>query len=355
MDVTERKRILFLGGALNQTKIAHAVSRYLEDDYETWFSPFYADSLVLGTAQRAKLLDWTALGGTFKEMSLDFLSDVGARVDEGGCRNSYDLVVTTSDLILQKNLAAIPKVLLQEGMTDPENLMYHAVTKLRLPRYLASTSTNGLSLAYDLFCVASEGYKEHFMSKGVPGEKLVVTGLPHWDDFARAVDGSSFPHQGYVLVATSDARETLKLEYRKRFLRRAVRIAAGRPMIFKLHPNEQVERATREICQVAPDALVLAEGDINPMIANCDELITQYSTVVYTGMALGKPCHSYFDMDELGRLLPMQNGGTSAARMAQVCRHVLERRDLLDRRALVDVCACRDCDAGAIELHAAAG
>ena len=82
--MTERKRILFLGGALNQTKIAHAVSRYLEDDYETWFSPFYADSLVVGTAQRARLLDWTALGGRFKEMSLDFLSDVGARVAEAG-------------------------------------------------------------------------------------------------------------------------------------------------------------------------------------------------------------------------------------------------------------------------------
>jgi hypothetical protein len=56
------------------------------------------------------------------------------------------------------------------------------------------------------------------------------------------------------------------------------------------------------------------------MIANCVELITQYSTVVYVGLALGKPVHSYFDVDDLKRKLPWQNGGTSARRIAAICR-----------------------------------
>ena len=56
------------------------------------------------------------------------------------------------------------------------------------------------------------------------------------------------------------------------------------------------------------------------MIANCVELITQYSTVVYVGLALGKPVHSYFDVDDLRRKLPWQNGGTSARRIAAICR-----------------------------------
>jgi hypothetical protein len=34
------------------------------------------------------------------------------------------------------------------------------------------------------------------------------------------------------------------------------------------------------------------------MIANCSTLITQYSTVVYTGIALGKEVHSYFDVSD---------------------------------------------------------
>src|SRR5690606_5760422 len=126
-----------------------------------------------------------------------------------------------------------------------------------------------------------------------------------WDDLASA-DGTSFPHSGYVLVATSDARETLKVDRRRRFLRHAAAIAAGRPMIFKLHPNENAARATREIHAIVPSALVIAEGDITPMIANCDVLVTQYSTVVYTGMALGKEVHSYFDEDLLHRLMPLQ-------------------------------------------------
>jgi hypothetical protein len=66
--------------------------------------------------------------------------------------------------------------------------------------------------------------------------------------------------------------------------------------------------------------MVYHSGNTNHMIANCCELITQYSTVVYTGIALGKKVHSYFDVDELKRLAPIQNGGVSAKNIAQVCR-----------------------------------
>lgn len=350
-----RPKVLFIGGALNQTKIAHAVAAELGDEVEPWFSPFYMDAGFVGALDKANLLEWTALGGTFRSASTEYLNDMGARVDEGGCRNNYAAIVTGSDLVVQKNVRRKPTVLLQEGMTDPENALYHVVRTLKLPRYLASTASFGMSHAYDYLCAASEGYKEHFTGKGIPGEKIVVTGLPHWDDLAAVGEDRSFPHEGFVLVATSDARETFKVDRRRKFLRHAVRVAAGRPIIFKLHPNEKVDRARREIRAVAPDALVLVEGDINPMIAKCEALVTQYSTVIYTGMALGKECHSYFDMDSLRRLMPMQNGGTSAARMADVVRHVLNRRSLDDRRRLVDVCACSDCRSGANDLHAAAG
>ncbi|MEX1281172.1 MAG: hypothetical protein AB1Z57_03730 [Acidimicrobiia bacterium] len=350
-----RPKVLFIGGALNQTKIAHAVARELDGEVDAWFSPFYMDAGFVGALDRASLLEWTALGGAFREASLSYLADHGLAIDEGGCRNNYDVVVTGSDLVVQKNIRRKPLVLLQEGMTDPENALYHLVRTFRLPRYLASTASFGMSHAYDYLCAASEGYQEHFIGKGIPAEKIVVTGLPHWDDLAAGIDRSAFPHSGFVLVATSDARETFKVDRRRRFLREAVRIADGRPLVFKLHPNEKPARAIREIRAVAPDALVFTDGDINEMIARCDALVTQYSTVVYTGMALGKECHSYFDMDELRRLMPMQNGGTSAARMAGVTRHLLQRRSLADRRRLVDVCACSDCRSGANDLHATAG
>jgi hypothetical protein len=59
------------------------------------------------------------------------------------------------------------------------------------------------------------------------------------------------------------------------------------------------------------------------MIANCDILITQYSSVAYIGLALGKEVHSYFNIEELKRLMPIQNGGRSAENIAHACMEFL--------------------------------
>src|SRR5262249_42924138 len=160
---------------------------------------------------------------------------------------------------------------------------------------------------------------DFFASRGVPREKLAVTGIPNYDDCASFLT-NDFPYKGYVLVATSDTRETFKRDDRRAFLARCNEIAAGRPMIFKLHPNENWERSEREIHALCPGALVFRQGKTEHMIANCDVLITQYSTVVYIGLALGKECHSHFDRAMLERLVPLQNGGASAASIARVCR-----------------------------------
>jgi CDP-glycerol glycerophosphotransferase (TagB/SpsB family) len=128
-----------------------------------------------------------------------------------------------------------------------------------------------------------------------------------------------------VLVCTSDARETLKRDDRATFLARCVELAAGRQLVFKLHPNENEERASREIRAVAPAALVFARGSAEEMIANCDVLVTQYSSTVFVGLALGKECHSYWDLAQLRRLMPVQNG-SAARNVARVARELLAER-----------------------------
>ena len=60
------------------------------------------------------------------------------------------------------------------------------------------------------------------------------------------------------------------------------------------------------------------------MIANCSELITQYSTVVYIGIALGKPVHSYFNIEVLKKQLPIQNEGASAQNIAAIAREYVD-------------------------------
>lgn len=317
-----KKKILFVGGSLNQTRMTHAVAHNLAADYDCFFTPMYCDGLLRAAADHG-LLDFTVIGGAGRTQSEAYLAAHNLPVDYRGERQDYDLYVTASDLIVQRNIRNKPFILIQEGMTDPENVMYTLVKRFGLPRYLASTAANGLSNQYTYFCVASQGYRDFFIRKGVAPEKLIVTGIPNYDNAAALLE-NEFPHRNYVLVATSDARETFKFDNRKRFIRRALKIANGRPLIFKLHPNEKADRARREILEQAPHALVFTDGPTEQMIANCDVLITQYSTVVYIGLALGKEVHSYFDVEQLKRLTPLQNGGASGRNIARVCRAVLE-------------------------------
>lgn len=320
---SRRRRALLICGSLNQTTMMHRVGQELTG-VDCQYTPYYADGMI-GWLNSKGLLDFTIMGrgSNFLKQTIDYLHDHRLPLDHEGQTGDYDLVITCSDLIVQRNIRGLPIVLVQEGMTDPETKLYQVVKKWGLPRWLASTATTGLSLAYRKFCVASEGYRDHFHRKGVPLERLVVTGIPNFDNCAAFLD-NDFPLRHYVLVCTSDTRETFKKDDRPEFLERVRRIAAGRPVVFKLHPNENVERSTAEIHAIFPGAPVFHQGRTEHMIANCDVLVTQFSTVVYIGLALEKECYSYFPMDELQRLLPVQNGGRSAANIADVCREVLE-------------------------------
>lgn len=313
-------RVLCICGSLNQTTQMHQIAAALPE-CEAWFTPFYVTG-SLAMAKKARMLERTVCGHRLGRRCLRYLERHGLPIDLEGRRGGYDLVLLPTDLHVPNNLDHVPKVLVQEGMIDPPNIFAPWVKRSeKVPRWLTSTASTGMSRVYERFCVASVGYRDHFVRNGLDPARLVVTGIPNFDDCAR-YHRNDFPHRDYVLVATSDARETFKLDRRKQFIRRAVRIADGRPLVFKLHPNEKVERATREIEKYAPGALVFAEGCAEEMVANCTALICQYSTLAFVGVALGKEVHSYFDPDELRRLLPEQNG-CAARRIAAVCREVL--------------------------------
>jgi hypothetical protein len=315
-----RRRVLFVGGSLNQTTMLHRVARELFE-HECVFSTFYADGLLRFLAERGRL-DFTTLGGRAKRMTEDYLREEDLAVDTRGEAGPYDLVVMGTDLVVPRNVRGRPLVLVQEGMTDPEDWRYHLVRRLGLPRFLANTSMTGLSGAYAAFCVASPGYRDLFVRKGAPADRIVVTGMPNFDDAASFL-ANDFPHRGYVLGVTSCLRETLKPEDRPGFIRRCVAVAGSRELVFKLHPNEDWDRARREIRDLAPRALVFAEGNTNHMVANADVVVTRYSSVVYVALALGKEVHADVDLATLRALLPIQNGGTSARRIADICRGLL--------------------------------
>jgi hypothetical protein len=314
------QNILFIGGSLNQTTMLQKIAQHM-DDYNCYFTPYYADGIE-GLAARTGWLDFTVLGGKHMRETKNHLAQNNLPVDYRGRQHNYDMVVTSSDLIVQRNIRGKRLVLVQEGITEPETWVYHAVKRLKLPRYLANTATSGLSDAYDIFCVASEGYAEHFIRKGVRREKLAVTGIPNFDHLHNNMK-NDFAFHDHILVATSPLRETFRRDDRIAFLHKCREIAADRPIIFKLHPMEKEQRAIREIEQYVPDARVFTDGNVNHMIANASVVMTQQSTCTFVAVALGKEVYTNLNMNELRRLMPIQNNGTSSQRIATICKRVL--------------------------------
>jgi hypothetical protein len=318
-----RKRIFFICGSMNQTTQMHQISKHLSD-FEQSFSPFYChgfDEML----RRLGLVEFTIAGNKMVKRSQEYLQNHGLHIDYQGKNGPYDLVVTCTDVYLQKNIRDNRIVLIQEGIIDPDSVMFHLVNRLRfLPRWMADTGMTGLSNAYRAFCVASEGYRDFFIQRGARPEKIVVTGTPNFDN-CRHYCTNDFPYKHYVLACTTNLREVFRREDREAFIRKAVEIAGGRQLIFKLHPNENIERATREIRTHAPTAMVLTTGSAEEMIANCDALITRFSSTAFVGVALGKETYSDWDRDTLTRLMPLQND-SAAWNIATVCRRILEEQ-----------------------------
>jgi hypothetical protein len=317
-------RVFFICGSLNQTTQMHQIADALPD-CDVAFSPYYGDRTITKLRELG-LCEATIGGKRLRARCLEYLLAQRLNVDLDGARGGYDLVVTCSDVVVPSNVRDYPLVAVQEGILDPDNVLSTLVRRFprAFPRWIAGTAATGLSGLYDYFCVASEGYKDYFVERGAPADRIVVTGMPNFDNCAKFLD-NDFPQHGYVLVCTSDARETFKLDDRKAFLRHAISVAAGRPLLFKLHPNENVERATREIHALVPGAPVFASGHTEAMIANCAALVTQFSSVVFVGLALDKEVYSYHPLELLRRLTPVQNG-CAAANIARVIRGLLAAR-----------------------------
>ncbi len=333
--VVPRPQVLFICGNHNHTTMMHAIAQQLPD-CDRWFTPYYSDDGgALDILRRLGLLEFVALGHDFRGKCLRHLETHGLALDLGGTRGRYDLVVTCSDLIVPSNIVGQPLVGVQEGMIDPALFLakvMRAMPWLRLPRWAAGTVCTGLSGVYDRYCVASEGYRQDFIDRGAPASRLRVTGLPNFDDFARHVQPGHWL-EGSVLACTSDGRETLRRDNRKQFIQWARAIAAGRPLVFKFHPNERMSRAVAEVKRWAPDARCLTEGSGEALAANCAALVTEWSTLAYVGLALGKPTYSYRDLTRHKAMLPLQHG-QGARNIAAVCREVIaERRPGRERSA----------------------
>jgi hypothetical protein len=317
-----KKKVLFIVGSLNTTTMAHQIWAHLPE-YDRFFSPFYTGTILDHIIPKFK--HFTIMAQSHRTMTVNYLKRHSLPIDYNGGSGDYDFTVLCSDLIIPPNILDSPIFLVQEGFILPENFWFFMVKRFGFHRVICDTAATGLSDVYELFFVASEGYRDLFIKRGVRPDKIRVTGIPNFDNVRSFLD-NDFPHRHFVLAATSCLRETGKYENRKQFILKVRDIAAGRPILFKLHPSENIKRATQEVEKWAPEAMILTAGNTNHMVANCDVLITRYSSVLLVGLALGKDVYADVPLEEVLPLAPIQNNGTSARRIAESIKVYLEGR-----------------------------
>lgn len=316
-----KNKILFVCGSQNQAKILYEISRHLE--YHDCYFTTNNSEVLTSHISRTSLFSNRIAHDKSRRIILEYLSLHNLNIDISGENENYDLVFSCTESGIPKNIKFKQSVFVQEGIPGTKNYLYQVAKQYGFAGLLTSNSKLKLNDVYSKFCVASEAYKQNFINQGVDADKIIVTGIPGLDNYTKYLN-NDFLHSGYVLTATSDSRENFNFENRERLIYESVEIAADRKLIFKLHPNENFDRAIWEINNYAPEALIFVDGEIGEMIANCNLLITRNSSAAFIGLALNKKVHTENDISELKRLMPVQNGGTSAMNVAFAAEKVLK-------------------------------
>ena len=311
-----RNRILFICGSMNQTTQMHQISEHLPE-HEQAFSPYYCDGPT-EILRRLGLIEFTIAGNKLAGRCRGYLQSHGLPIDyqgrERAVRPGGDLhgPVPSEEHPRQPDRAG-------PGGDHGPGIAVRFISSSASGSFRAGWRARrrpGSAIAYRAFCVASEGYRDFFIRKGVRPEKIVVTGIPNFDD-CRRYRRNDFPYRHYVLACTSPLREIFRREDRAAFIRRAVELAGGRRAHLQAAPErERRARHPRDPPARAGRARCSRPGSAEEMIANCDVLITRFSSTAFVGLALGKETYSDFDLDELRRLMPVQNGA-AAPRIAQ--------------------------------------
>ena len=124
-----KKNILFSCGSMNITTQMQQIAAELPE-YDRYFTPFYADGFIK-LLNTLNLVEFTIIGDKRAGECYRYLEDQKLTIDYGGKQHDYDLVVTCSDLVLQKNVRDKKLIVVQEGITDPERFSYHLVKTLQ--------------------------------------------------------------------------------------------------------------------------------------------------------------------------------------------------------------------------------
>jgi hypothetical protein len=232
-----KNKILFVCSSLQQAKMMHEISKHLYA-HNCYFTFNYCDGLSIFLSDTSFLSN-KILGRKSRKATIDYFTNQNITVDSTGDENDYDIVLTCNDLAIPPNIKSKTVLFIQDIAKDTENFLDRTGMTFGLSHKRKRTSSDVREGIYTKYCVSSEGFKTQLINKGITQDKIAVTGIPGFDNYFKYI-GNNFPHKNFVLVATSDNRETYNFEDRQKFIYDSIKISEGRKLIFKLHPNENL-------------------------------------------------------------------------------------------------------------------
>ena len=149
----------------------------------------------------------------------------------------------------------------------------------------------------DKYIVWGDTYKQDAIEVGkIPKSKIEVLGSPRFENLNFEQNQN---HEEYVLLATMPPQieemgglSVKNLENYKKSIIKICEIVTNmnKKMKIKLHPAIEILDLPNLIKNKFSEIEVIYQGDINPLIRNCSELIvTGLSTVIIQGQILKKP------------------------------------------------------------------
>jgi len=147
----------------------------------------------------------------------------------------------------------------------------------------------------DKLAVWGDNPKEAFMKKGVPTEKIVITGAPQFDDLAlRNIDlkGKELKKIGIksgkkiIVLATQPVPD---MEQITEALSKVVKTIPETQLVIKTHPCEySIKKYLKIAKKQGLDDAILTGKYLHPLLNRCDVLVTSSSTVGMEAMILNK-------------------------------------------------------------------
>src|ERR1700758_5806078 len=95
----QKKKILFVIGTPNQTTQMHQISKYLDEQFDCYFSQIFSNHSVFETVVKTGILNHTIFAGEIKQKADKYLAENNLKNDYQGkiYKNKYDLVVMCTD------------------------------------------------------------------------------------------------------------------------------------------------------------------------------------------------------------------------------------------------------------------